>query len=176
MSDDKNTISFVIPSIGRKSLQKTLDSIEKWPGDEVIVVQHHPPSGTWGNLERKEGIAKAKADYIAFIDDDDYYVTGHRKIMELAIRENSGKPNLFRMRYPNGKILWESRRMTPGNIGSPMILVPNQKEMFYKFQFPGNTNMGDYYFAARWKFPKTIWREEIIALLGHNDGVPGATT
>lgn len=165
-----NTISFVIPTIGRESLKRTLASIEKREGDEIWAIQHFPPSGTWGNAERKEGIAKSTCDYIAFIDDDDYYVPGHRAIMHAAIRENPGKPNLFRMQFPNGKILWDRREIVPGNIGSPMIMVPNKKEMFYRFQFPGNTNMGDYYFAARWKFPEVIWREEIIAMTGHNDG------
>ena len=149
---------------------RTLNSIEKWPGDEIHAIQHFPPSGTWGNAERKEGIKKATCDYLAFIDDDDWYVKGHREIMESAISENPGKPNLFRMKYPNGQILWKEKEVKPGNVSSQMILVPNQKDMFYKFQFPGNTNMGDYYFVARWKFPETVWREEIIAFLGHNDG------
>ncbi|TSC86275.1 MAG: hypothetical protein G01um101416_698 [Microgenomates group bacterium Gr01-1014_16] len=169
------TISFIIPSIGRQSLQRAVDSIEKWPGDEVLVVQHHPPSGTWGNAERKEGIAKAAGNYLAFIDDDDYYVPQHRTIMDRAITNHPGLPHLFRMRFPNGKILWKTREIIPGNIGSPMILVPNQKQMFYRFQFPGRTNMGDYYFVARWKFPVTIWEENIIALTGHDDGIPGTT-
>ncbi len=164
------TISFIIPTIGRETLQRTLGSIEKRPGDEVFAIQFNPPSGMWGNPERKEGIAKATCDYLAFIDDDDYYVPGHRQIMDHAIKENPDKPNLFRMKYPNGDFRWKTKVMVPGNIGSPMILVPNKKEMFYKFLFPGNTNMGDYYFVSRWKFPEVIWRQEIIALLGHNDG------
>src|SRR6266550_7689236 len=145
-------ISFIIPTIGRETLKRTVDSVEKWEGDEIIVVQHHPPSGTWGNAERKEGIAKAEGDYLAFMDDDDYYLPGHRKIMDQAVRENPGKPNLFRMQYPNGNILWKVKQRIPGNVSSQMIFVPNRKDMFYKFMFPGNTNMGDYYFISRWKF------------------------
>lgn len=164
------SISFVIPSIGRESLKRTLASLEQMPGDEVLVIQHHPPSGKWGNPERKEGIAKATGDYIAFMDDDDYYVPGHRQIMTTAMAENPGVPNLFRMQYPNGKILWQQRMVIPGNVSSQMILVPNIKSMFYKFLFPDGTNMGDYYFISRWKFPNIIWRPEIIARLGHNDG------
>lgn len=168
-------ISFIVPSIGRQSLKRTLASIEKWPEDEILVIQHHPPSGTWGNTERKEGIAKATCDYLAFIDDDDYYVVGHRHLMDQAIRANPSKPHLFRMQYPNGHILWREKKIAPGNVSSQMILVPNQKDMFYRFQFPGNTNMGDYYFISRWKFPQTIWEEDVIALLGHDDGVPGTS-
>ncbi len=167
------TISFIIPTIGRESLKRTLGSIEKWEGDEILVIQHQPPSRTWGNKERNEAIAKATSDYLAFIDDDDYYVLGHRDLMDRAIRENPDKPNLFRMQYPNGKILWKVKERVPGNVSSQMILVPNKKELFYRFRFPGNTNMGDYYFISRWKFPEVIWREEIIALLGHNDGEKG---
>ncbi len=168
-----STVSFIIPSIGRQSLKRTVESIEKRPGDEVIVIQHHPPSRTWGNAERKEGIAKARSEYIAFIDDDDFYVTGHRALMAAAIAENPGQPYLFKMMYPNGTILWKDKQVIPGNISSQMILVPNQPELFYRFQFPGNTNMGDYYFVSRWKFPTIVWREEVIVVLGHNDGIPG---
>lgn len=134
-----------------------------------MVIQHVPPSGTWGNTERKEGIAKSTCDYIAFMDDDDCYVPGHRALMDAAIKANPGKPNLFKLQYPNGKILWDREEIVPGNISSQMIMVPNKKEMFYRFQFPGNTNMGDYYFVARWKFPEVVFRKEIIAMMGHND-------
>ena len=160
------TISFIIPTIGRKSLKRTLDSIEKWPRDEILIIQHSPPSGTWGNLERKEGIAKSTCDYIVFIDDDDYYVPGHRALMDAAIKENPGKPILFKVQFPNGKVLWETKEIVPGNVSGQMMLVPNIREKFYRFQWPGNTHMSDYYFMSRWKFPEVVFREEIIVTLG----------
>lgn len=160
------TISFIIPTIGRPSLKRTLSSIEKWPRDEMWVIQHVPPSGTWGNLERKEGIAKSTCDYLVFIDDDDYYVPGHRVIMEAAIRKNPGKPNLFKVQFPDGKVLWDRKEIVPGNVSGQMMLVPNKKEMFYRFQFPGKTHMSDYYFISGWKFPEVVFREEIIVTMG----------
>lgn len=63
-------ISFIIPSIGRNSLKRTLASIDKWPGDEILVIQHNPPTGNWGNSERQKGTDKAKCDYITYINDD----------------------------------------------------------------------------------------------------------
>ena len=98
MSETNNyaTISFIIPTVGRESVKETLASIETRPGDEVLAIRHDPPSGNWGNTERQEGTDKAKCDYLAYIDDDDVYVPGHRAIMDKAIRENPNEyPILF---------------------------------------------------------------------------------
>ncbi len=162
------TISFIIPTIGRDSLRRTLNSIEKWEGDEILVIQHNPPSGGWGNMERNEGIKRATCDYLAFIDDDDWYAEGHREIMDRAIKENPGKPILFRMQYPNGKILWDKPELIPGNVSTQMILVPNIEEMLHVWE--KGRNMADFIFINKWKFPVIIWSKEIIAYLGHNDG------
>jgi glycosyltransferase involved in cell wall biosynthesis len=167
---DYKTISFIIPTIGRKTLQKTLDSIQEWPDDEVIVVKHNPPSGNWGNAERQEGMEKATKDYLAFIDDDDVYVPGARYIMNRALKENfEDYPILFKMQYPNGRVLWERKRVKNGNVGCPMILVPNNKEMLHCWE--QNVSWADYQFINRWHWhaKDIIWKEDVIALLGHND-------
>lgn len=164
-----NTISFIIPSINRETLKRTIDSIEMRKGDEIVVEFDIPKSNMWGNNQRNRGIIRAIGDYLAFLDDDDVFVPGHRQIMENAINENPGKPNLFKMKYPDGRILWSKKEVVPGNIGSSMIFIPNKKEMlktFYKAR-----NMGDFIFVNTWKWSKEdiVWREEIISLLGHND-------
>lgn len=164
-------ISFVIPSINRETLHRTVASIEVWPGDEVLVEFDLPPSGMWGNPQRNKAIKRATGDYLAFIDDDDYYVKGHRQIMEDTINQNPGKPILFRMQYPNGKCLWKVKKILPGNVGSPMILVPNKREMLYKW-FSGR-NMADYIFVRNWgwKDEDVVFSDAIIALLGHDNVV-----
>jgi glycosyltransferase involved in cell wall biosynthesis len=164
------TISFIVPTIGRESLKDTLASITTWPGDELIVIQHTPPSGNWGNAERQEGMDKAKCDYLAFIDDDDVYVEGAREIMDKAIKKNINNfPILFKMKYPNGLILWEKKWVKNGNVGCPMILVPNNKEMLHWWE--QDVSWADFQFINRWHWhAKDIqWRDEVIALLGHND-------
>lgn len=164
-----NSISFIIPSINRPTLHRTIDSIEMWPGDEVIVEFDIPKSGMWGNPQRNKGIARAKGDYLAFIDDDDYYVKGHRDIMAQAIKENPDRPNLFKIQYPNGT-LWDTEEVKPGNISTQMILVPNKPEMLYHWK--DGRNMADFIFVDNWKWPKEqiVWRKEIICLMGHSDG------
>ena len=166
------TISFVIPTIGRESLNDTLKSIKTWPGDEVLVIRHHPKKhiGIYGNAERQEGVNRAKCDFIAFIDDDDAYVPGAREIMNNAIIQSSGnQPILFRMRYPNERILWRKRWVKNGNVSTQMILVPNNKDMLSEWDI--RHRWADFHFINRWKWPKKdiIWRSEVIALLGHND-------
>lgn len=79
-------------------------------GDEICVEFDIPRSYMWGNPQRNKAIKRAKGDYLAFIDDDDYYVPGHRQVMQNAIDENPGKPILFRFRYPNGEILWSKKK------------------------------------------------------------------
>jgi glycosyltransferase involved in cell wall biosynthesis len=164
----KSTISFIIPTIGRDSLKRTLESIEEWKGDEVIVVEDIPPSKKWGNPQRNEGMEKATGDYLAFIDDDDYYVPGHRLMMAQAIEENPEKPIIFKMMYPDGATLWDTKEIVPGNIGTPMILVPNEKKMLHYWE--DGRNMADFIFVDKWKFPEVAWVDKVIALIGHNYG------
>lgn len=163
------TVSFIIPTIGRDSLQDTLASIHPWPGDEILVIQHHPPSGDWGSSERNEGLAKATGDYISFIDDDDIYAPDARYIMDRAIQESRRPyPILFRMRMPDGKILWDKPRLRCNRMGTPMIFVPNIYEKFVPWN---GTIEADFQFinCQYWPHRHIIWREEIIALVNHAD-------
>ena len=160
-------ISFILPTKGRDTLGRTLRSIETMPGDEILIEVDYPPSGKWGNDQRNTAIKRATGDYLAFIDDDDWYVKGHRKIMEKAMRENPGKPNFFKMQSPDGKVLWKEKKLVPGNIGGLMILVPNMPKMLHHWQ--GGRNMADFIFADKWGWfeDEIIWRDEIIVMLDH---------
>lgn len=165
-----STVSFIIPTLGtRDTLQRTLDSIEKWDGDEIIVVNLGLPPKGYGGRERNVGIAKAKCDYIAFIDDDDYYLPGHREIMHKAALENTKRhPIIFRMRYPSGRILWEEPKLRCGNVGTPMIFVPNVKSMFpvWNDSYHGDF---DWLNSLGWEARKFIWNPSVIVQLGKED-------
>lgn len=163
------TVSFIIPTLGRDSLQKTFQSIETWEGDEVLVINLDLPPKGWGGRERNVGIAQAKCDYLAFIDDDDWYLSGHRLIMDEAARDNVKKyPVIFRMQYPSGRVLWEEPHLRCGNVGTPMIFVPNVKEMFPVW---GDEHHADFNWlnSLGWQARKFIWHPEILVQLGHED-------
>ncbi len=163
------TITFIVPTIGRPSLAIALASIEARAGDEVLVIQHDPPSGAWGNAERQDGTDRANGDYLAFLDDDNVYVPGHRALMDAAICEAPQRPILFRIRYPSGRTIWTRRWVKNGNIDSQMILVPNRPEMLHDWR--SRQRFADFHFVNQWAWPaNTIaWRDEVIAVMAHED-------
>lgn len=158
-------ISFIIPSINRRSLHDTIASIEPWPGDEVLVEFDLPKSGRWGNDQRNAAMARAKGEYLAFIDDDDSYALGHRRIMADAIKANPQSLTLFKMVYPNGDTLWSTPQIIPGNVSTQMILVPNDNRCYH---WQAGRNMADFIFINKWP-GEVVYRDEVIAYLGHDD-------
>ncbi len=180
-------ISFIVPTLGRESLARTLASIETRPGDEILIVCAESiqiqvrkmtiglparfipcePGGDWGHTERNVASPQARGRYIAHIDDDDTYAPRTRWFMADAIEKTPDRPVLFRMQYPNGITLWRDPKVYCGNVGTPMILIPNVQEKLGQFKpFVG----GDcaYLEDMGWKQDEIVWRQEIIALLGHN--------
>jgi hypothetical protein len=87
--------------------------------------------------------------------------------MEDAIKKTPDRPVLFRMRFPNGLTLWQEQAVRCGNVGTPMMLIPNQPSMLGTW---GSFIGGDCHFleTSKWKSEDYVWRPEVIALLGHN--------
>ena len=176
------SISFIVPTTGRDTLAATLASIDQWAGDELLVIQHDPPARNYGASERHEGTERATKDYLAYLDDDNIYVPGHRAIMAQAIHDSRIKfpeaphPILFRVQYPNGQIIWRKPWIKNGNIDTQMILVPNLKEKLTPWNQPHppasrmRWSCCDYYFVSRWHWSgkrSIFWCPQIIALMGH---------
>jgi hypothetical protein len=174
------TVSFIVPTVGRPSLLATLRSIDTRPGDEILLVGNRyrvrddrvryvdcEPGGDWGHTERNVAQTQARGQYVAHIDDDDLYAPGARDLMQHAIETTPGRPVLFRMQFPNGITLWRDPKLYCGNVGTPMMLLPNTPEKFSTWEpFVG----GDCKFleTSGWDQSEFVWRPEIVALLGHN--------
>lgn len=188
-------ISFILPTLGRPGLLEALDSIELWPGDEVLVVGemanldpyirrsdisrgvrflHCPRGNDWGHSERNFAQSHAKGRYIANLDDDDTYAPGHRAVMADAMTRTADRPVIFRMKYPNGMVLWYWHGLVEGNIGTPMMFFPNDLS---KLGTWGHTYCGDAAFlqTCKWRPEDYVWRSEIIALIGWDQNTERTT-
>jgi hypothetical protein len=100
------------------------------------------------------------------MDDDDVYAPGARAAMGATILETPDRPAIFRMRYPNGMTLWQTQALECGNIGTPMIFVPNtpSKLGVWSQRYESDFNFIE---SMKWSSEDIVWRPEIIAHLGH---------
>ena len=175
-------ISFIVPTIGRPTLARTLSSIERMPGDEILIVGdslliphlnhfhqppnvrviRHPAGNDWGATERNYVTAFARGQHLAHIDDDDVYLPGTRALMAEAIGTCPAQPTLFRMQFRDGTTLWGEPKVTCGNVGTPMFLIPNRPTMLGTW---GSFVGGDCHFleTMKWTPDQINWRPEIIA-------------
>jgi hypothetical protein len=188
------TIAAIIPSAGRASLARTLDSIapQKRPGDQVIVIgdtregdlvetealcARHPAGAlyvpwtdgtmTHGHRQINHGMGLATADYLTFNDDDDIYVADAFDNIRDAAGMTPARPLLFRFRsYLGGQEFWLLPGLVrQGCIGGHCAVFPNDPARLGRW---GDHYEGDFTFIAdsleRWKPVEPVWCFDIIAI------------
>jgi hypothetical protein len=195
VAPSRATLSIVVGTLGRPSLDATLASIaaQRMPGDETVVVSANPdvaaraasfgarfvaidrPGKDWGDTERGVGMMAAIGDYVAFMDDDDVYADGARHAIATAIAENPGLPLMFRMRFTgSGVIVWDDRTLRIGNVGTPCLVAPNDKAKLGRWGSKQRERAcgpqdrgGDYDFMASMQWPREdiVWVPQVIALV-----------
>jgi glycosyltransferase involved in cell wall biosynthesis len=170
-------ISIIIPTCGRKTLARTLQSIQRAGisgDDEVIVVgdgkqpvalqicqkfepflnikyHEHGPTYCFGNAQRDFGMRLAKKDLVAFMDDDDEYTRGAFSVVRRCAEKNPGKVLIFQLHHRSLGIVWKEKVFKEG-IGSQMVVLPNVQERLSKWtceRIPERDYMGDFYFFRR---------------------------
>ncbi len=202
--EKRPTLSIVIPTVGRPTLKRTLESIknqEILPGDEVLVVgdgeqpeaermfhaaglpgmycSTEGPARDWGARPRTEGARRSTAEYVLYMDDDDWYVAGAFACIRRALAENAGRPHMFRMRRPSkNDVLWRKPEVRLGNVSTQMFVHPNQPSRTGRW---GRRYAGDLDFIrstlAKWPPGALVWREEVIAVwTGRPRAQRGSTT
>jgi glycosyltransferase involved in cell wall biosynthesis len=178
-------ITVIIPTCGRASLKRTLESIQaqKDGPNEVLVISdgHHPdasdvyastglhgqfievagPHDDCGGYARNVGLYLAKGHYIHCIDDDDTYRPGAFTTIRQYIGEAHG-PHLFKIFHNSrGKMIWDTPVMEHGNVSTQMLVFPNIPSM----PMWGYWRSSDYgfikYLCDMW--PETFWHEDVIA-------------
>jgi glycosyltransferase involved in cell wall biosynthesis len=185
------SISVVLPTLGRPTLERTLQSCSE--ADEVIVVLDTsrgttelpcrlPDNArlavtdsfgvTGGHAGRVAGIAHATGTHLAFMDDDDIYTPGALKLMRVHA---SSRPVIFRMDHYSHGNLWRTPEILFGNVSTQMYVVPNDADRLGSWtpHMPGLKEPGgDYTFIKETceLMGDPIWRPEIIAKLRPDRG------
>lgn len=185
-------ISLLIPTTGRSSLRRTLESIRPQlaDGDEVLLLSDGPvdsslrdlwsdfdvpgqlvevpdgPHRDWGHTPRNFALPQAGCPYVMHLDDDDILAPNALKAIRRAILADPGAFFVFRMRYADGRTLWRAPALIPDNVGTPMFVHPREIPYGQWAPFYG----GDHAFIR-----ETIalspqrpvrWRTDVVALIG----------
>lgn len=121
------TLSIIVPTRGRKTLERTLRSIsgQLQPGDEVIVLRDE--TGDSGDSARMSGMERARGSHLAFMDDDDVYRPGALEMMRRFARDHPGRIGIFKMQHPVGTTHWRDGEpvLRYANVSTQNFLIPN---------------------------------------------------
>lgn len=186
--------SFIIPTISRTTLRRTLMSIEHGGADSedqiVVIGDGYNPEAkrmteqccpfmripyVYDQLPRKQGSGSARmlglqhatGSHLLFIDDDDQYQPNKLKYAAEIVQLHPTSPHVFRMRNCNHDRahwhqLWDKPELTIGNIGTPMVVLPNIKEKIAIWD--DRHFCSDFFFFQKTfrMFPEVIWNPTAI--------------
>jgi Glycosyl transferase family 2 len=177
------TLTYLVPTIGRETLSRTLASIagQQLPGDETLVVGateaiqatadafrcryvYCDVGGNYGATERMRGLPLVRTDYLTFLDDDDVAAPGARARLADVLARVAGHPVIGRMQYASGLTLWVDPALRCGNVGSPMFVLPNRPERFgtWTGRYEGDF---DFIRSCQWAPTEYCWSTETLALV-----------
>lgn len=188
--------TITVPTLGRPSLYATLYSIfvggvSKL--DQVIVVGDGPqpeaarivdtfrgrlpisyyetePKRMVGHPQRTSAMARATGTHLMWMDDDDVYADAAITTIRKEVSLLPDKVFIFKMqglaRRLGYDLLWRTKEVLIGNIGTPMFVVPNVPGRLGKW---GDRYAGDFDFISstveKVGAESVEWREDVIALI-----------
>jgi glycosyltransferase involved in cell wall biosynthesis len=160
------TFSVIVPTMGRDTLTRTLASVapQLEHGDELLVGRL---DCTYGNQARDNAMAKATGTHLLFLDDDDAYTPDALATMRQAIAVMPDRVHIFRMRYDHGLVLWYAPALASGNIGTPMVAIPNQPGRLGVWAAHSHYE-SDFAFihdTVRLRDDEPVFHEDIVALV-----------
>jgi len=186
------SLSVIIPTCGRTTLERTLRSILMAgirSEDEVLVVGDGPQPVAqaivrrWkyrlpisyletpqtrcaGHVQRNEAVQIAKGSHLISIDDDDTYRPHALRTVRKAAAEAPDRFLIFRMQSHTPRhpwgTLWNYKGASLGNVGTPMMVAPNVPAKLGKW---GNRYAGDFDFleSTLAYYPEgPVWIEDVI--------------
>lgn len=152
-------LAYIVPTIGRPTLAATLESLD---GVRALI-QDTPGERDWGAANRNRGLESAWVlgyTHVAYMDDDDVATPGAATAILAGIEADPGALHVFRMRLPDGRVLWRERELVLGNLGTPCLVHPAN----IAARWVGTTHSHDIIFAvdvAR-ELGRVCWHEDVV--------------
>ena len=144
-------LSVIVTTTGRATLPATLASIKSQrliEGDEILLVHDGEagaatvvawdkanlpgqmvvlaagPHRDWGAAARTAGQSMARGTHLLWQDDDDSYLPGAFDVIRREIVTAPDEILLFRLVYPDGRVLWKEPDIVRKNVSTQMYVVP----------------------------------------------------
>lgn len=191
---DEVTLSVIVPTLGRPTLGRALDSIvgQLDERDELLVVadsagdrraaraeadwrqgryleRPHDPLLGVGNAQRQAGIAAARGSHLCFLDDDDVYLPGALALFRSAAGD---LPAVFRVELYN-RLCWAEPVLRRDNVSGIALVVANRAGLLGEWRGwydAGERGLrgADYVFVSGCaeRAGGVVWREELVAAVG----------
>lgn len=178
-------LTVVIPTQGRDSLPRALDSIRVQAGSELVqilvVADTHSPllsdvrsvaqivgaryleldagCHAFGYPQIQRGYEQADGQYVACIGDDDVYVAGGLSLVLDAIRsQEEPQPLVFRLRQMRHGGIVLGAELVRGSISTQNLIAPNDRA---KLGFWWD-DFSMIYATIHRHGGRAVWREEVI--------------
>lgn len=162
------TVSFtiIIPTAGRATLTRTIGSVtpQLEPGDELLILRR---DCEYGNESRDDAMRRAAGTHLLFIDDDDEHTPDALEVIRGRVQPDPDRVHVFKMRFRDGLILWTDEEMRAGNVGTPMVCVPNQPGRLGVWA-NADGHLSDFGFLAatmRLRGDQAVFHDELVALV-----------
>lgn len=193
------SISVVTPTLGRKSLSRTAESVrpqllsndewwivgdgpqavvrrqvEAWANPQIRYLDHSDPNSRYGNAQRNVAMRRSHGDLFLFLDDDDALAAGALD----AVRRHGvrRRPMMFRMDYrPGRRVLWDRPVLSVGNVAGAAFVVPRLEGRWCEWTAPNDPVTCDVDYIRRtldlWPADSLLWCEEILCVCyAHGEG------
>lgn len=160
------TFSIIVPTAGRATLARTLDSFltDLEPGDEVLILRSSSP---WGNTARDSAMSRAAGSHLLFMDDDDMYTAAALPTIREKVEADPDRVHVFRMVNFDGGILWTDPDLRAANVGTPMVCIPNQPDLLGAWDNPAGP-ISDFAFmqqTMQLRGDQPVFHEDVVALV-----------
>ena len=161
------TLSIIIPTQGRPTLLRTLESLtpQLEDGDEILIMRRD--NVPYGNATRDEAIPRCLGSHLWWIDDDDIATPNALQIIRDGVSGSPGQTHVFRMQYGGGNVLWGEKSYSCGNIGGAMMVVPNVPGKLGTWVHEG-VSCGDWHFlkhTVQMQGGPVVWHEEVLQII-----------